>query len=1158
MKLVDHNRAAGFSAWRRVALALLLGLSASLAAHAQDLPPLPAPEAIIAQRDAVTANQALAEADRTAAAAALDEAARLAGAAAQATASTNALQTQRDGVPERDKQLHAELEKLSAAAPVEVKQGATLADVEPLLAAADAEYKAAQGEFDAALAEPGRLSQRRKEIPGLQEAARQREREALEALNAPAPAGEVAELSAAKRLAAQAKLEHARAELRLLEVELASQDVLGGLVSLRQEVAKARLTKQERDLKILQEAAGRLRREEALAAAQKATTELLQLPNADPVVQEIVQKLAKDNAALALERAAEDGLAKKIDDATQLLQAETARLAGLREQWNNVRQRVEAGGFGETVGVLLRKQRAELPDAAAIRRAIRARATEAANAEMQQADKAQQRLTLADVEQSLRLALDTAPQPLSQYEKQLVLGPVRKLMEDQRGLIDALNADSLKYVTVLEDLNRVDTELVKVAEEFGAYISENILWIRGRTPLAVRTLADAQAALLWLIDPLAWSRLPQNFLAEVTSTAPIAPTQIYIGSTFVVVLALFGMRRRLRLRLQAIGAVAQSRRETEFSHTVAALACTVFISTAMPLFLGYLGLRLTSPATGIDQATALAKALLTAAWVWWPLEFLRFVLIHGGLAEAHFDWAAGRAAPRLRRVAGWYALVLIPATVVNAIFLDYPDDAFNRSVGCASFLVMLLATGLAGARVSVLCAAALRHDAPDHWFIAPTYRAALARWAVPLSQVGLAGLALSGYYFTALELSIRGYQSVVLLFAALIISSAVRRWLLLARRRIAVEQARRKREALRAEAAQRAEGEGENTGSEVVDVKADDELDILKVDAQSQAAIRIVTVLSVMVSLWFIWVEMVPALNILQSIALWSTVGPQEITQVAEDGTVTRSIEDRVVTITAANMGLALALLVITVLAVRNLPGLLEIALLQRLKMAAGERYATLAVVRYALIGLGITLSFQAIGVGWSKVQWLIAALSVGLGFGMQEIFANFISGLILLFERPIRVGDVVSIGGTSGTVSQIRIRATTITDFDNKDLIVPNKEFVTSKVLNWSLTSPSVRVVLPVGITYGSDTGAALRILLEAAQKHPKVLKEPPPHVRITGFAEKAVTLELRCYSPDIDTSGPLKHELYLKIYEAYQRGDIKLVHPVNPESLAALVKGE
>ena len=195
---------------------------------------------------------------------------------------------------------------------------------------------------------------------------------------------------------------------------------------------------------------------------------------------------------------------------------------------------------------------------------------------------------------------------------------------------------------------------------------------------------------------------------------------------------------------------------------------------------------------------------------------------------------------------------------------------------------------------------------------------------------------------------------------------------------------------------------------------------------------------------------------------------------------------------------------------------------------------------------------------GWAKVQWLIAALGVGLGFGMQEIFANFISGLILLFERPIRVGDVVSIGGTSGTVSQIRIRATTITDFDNKDLIVPNKEFVTSKVLNWSLTSPSVRVVLPIGITYGSDTAAAMRIMLEAAQKHPKVMKEPPPHVRVTGFGEKAVTLELRCYSPDIDSSGPIKHELYLKVYDAYQRGELKLVHPVSAEVLAAMAKGE
>src|SRR5690606_8341638 len=122
------------------------------------------------------------------------------------------------------------------------------------------------------------------------------------------------------------------------------------------------------------------------------------------------------------------------------------------------------------------------------------------------------------------------------------------------------------------------------------------------------------------------------------------------------------------------------------------------------------------------------------------------------------------------------------------------------------------------------------------------------------------------------------------------------------------------------------------------------------------------------------------------------------------------------------------------------------------------------------------------------------AALSVGLGFGLQEVVANFVSGLILLFERPIRVGDLVTVGGIDGTVTKIRIRATTITTGDRKEFIVPNKEFITGKILNWTLSSPVTRLVFPVGITYGSDVRKAGDILLDIARSQPEILADPAP----------------------------------------------------------------
>ena len=233
--------------------------------------------------------------------------------------------------------------------------------------------------------------------------------------------------------------------------------------------------------------------------------------------------------------------------------------------------------------------------------------------------------------------------------------------------------------------------------------------------------------------------------------------------------------------------------------------------------------------------------------------------------------------------------------------------------------------------------------------------------------------------------------------------------------------------------------------------------------------------------LWFIWSEVFPALRILDQVTLWHH-------------TVTVDGEDKVLPITLASIGLALIYAVITVILARQLPAVLEIILLQYTKMSAGSRYTVTTLTNYAIVTTGIILVFQTIGADWSQLQWLVAALGVGIGFGLQEIVANFISGVIILFERPIRIGDVVTVGDTDGTVTRIRSRATTIRSWDGKELLVPNKEFITGRLLNWSLSDQATRIVLSVGIAYGSDVRLAMRLLEEAARENENVLDDPGP----------------------------------------------------------------
>ena len=171
--------------------------------------------------------------------------------------------------------------------------------------------------------------------------------------------------------------------------------------------------------------------------------------------------------------------------------------------------------------------------------------------------------------------------------------------------------------------------------------------------------------------------------------------------------------------------------------------------------------------------------------------------------------------------------------------------------------------------------------------------------------------------------------------------------------------------------------------------------------------------------------------------------------------------------------------------------------------------------------------------------------MTVGLGFGLQEIFANFVSGLIILFEQPIRVDDVVTIGEVTGKVSKIRIRATTIRRWDQRELVVPNKEFITGRLINWTLSDNVLRREFIVGIAYGSDIEKAEKILYEVARANPLVLADPAPVVIFKNFGDSSLEFELRVYISGIDNYVPVWHDINCKIDTQFRKAGIEIAFP-------------
>jgi potassium efflux system protein len=245
-----------------------------------------------------------------------------------------------------------------------------------------------------------------------------------------------------------------------------------------------------------------------------------------------------------------------------------------------------------------------------------------------------------------------------------------------------------------------------------------------------------------------------------------------------------------------------------------------------------------------------------------------------------------------------------------------------------------------------------------------------------------------------------------------------------------------------------------------------------------------------------IWAEILPAFSLLNDITLWSY-----------NGIVAG--EQQLIPVTLLDLGLAGLILFVTVAAANYMP------------------------------------SFNTIGVDWSRIQWLVAALGVGIGFGLQEIVANFISGIIILFERPIRVGDVVTIGNNEGTVERIRIRATTIRNWDRKELLVPNKEFITGQLINWTLSETTTRIVIPVGLAYGGDVELALTKMMEAANEQPDVLSNPEPSVVFNEFGDNALSLELRCFVPETAYRIPTITALHKAINRKFNDAGLVIAFP-------------
>ncbi len=218
-----------------------------------------------------------------------------------------------------------------------------------------------------------------------------------------------------------------------------------------------------------------------------------------------------------------------------------------------------------------------------------------------------------------------------------------------------------------------------------------------------------------------------------------------------------------------------------------------------------------------------------------------------------------------------------------------------------------------------------------------------------------------------------------------------------------------------------------------------------------------------------------------------------------------------------------------------------------RKNVEAGVGISINRLINYAFVIIGAVIALSTLGIGLSSLAVLMGAFGIGIGFGLQNIVNNFASGLILLFERSIKIGDVVQINGTWGTIKNLGLRATVVQAFDKSEMIVPNSDLVSSTVTNWTLSDRQTRVILPVGVAYGSDVPLVISILKDIAQANQYVMKNPEPQILFMNFGNSSLDFELRVYVSDLDNMLKVRNEINLEIDRKFRENNVEIPFPQN-----------
>ena len=822
------------------------------------------------------------------------------------------------------------------------------------LSSADQQVSAAREKMKKFDAEIERRAERRKALPELLANCRNQLASALEPLNQP-DVEERPMLASARKLYLFARREFHEKELLSLEQENRTYEATSRLWLARRDSAEKNLqTAIERHKTILTLAAD-AQRLEAERQALKARRSAI---NVHPTI----NAAAARNAELA-ER--NQKLVRRTQEVQQCL-AEARELGqNMQKRLADVTKRAETAKYSPAIGIMLRSQRDQLPALGPYRYRMDNRPAEISQLGLDIYEWDAQRREVLHVDKAVEFARQEIEAAGAGAIHEEVAAELRRVLEARADILADLYNNADDCLSRLVELDAAELSVITTTEELRSFIAEHVLWVRSAPSLSLSEIKLAINSWQGWEGSIEQAQvLRETLLADVRrnplwwSFAGLMPVIVVIG------------RNRVRNELRSCGEAAVKPTAILFRPTVDASLATILMAAPVPVLVGFVGWRLCQSNLAFPHATGWAMVLF--ATVYAMLNLVRHTSRCGGLGTNHFGWdQKGLAA--IRRATRSLQLLALPLlALAGGIEVAHGESMLN-TIGRLSLIAALLGIG-------VVCCRLFRATGP----LANSLAARAKGWGstrtmqvlIPfsiLAVIGLIAASAAGYHYTAMQLTRRVFVSCVFVFACLALRSLLMRWLLVAYRRVAMQHSREKRRAL-------LEAQEDNSAESPI-IEMQPQMNLSNINQQARKLVGVGAALAFVASMWFIWGDVMPALGIFSRVELWAS------------GLVSDNPAGETTFVTFADLIFAVGMFAFTWFAGSNLPGLLEIAVLQKLPLDAGARYAASSVTRYVIVVVGTALCMRQLGVGWQSVQWLVAAMTVGLGFGSARNLRQFCLG---------------------------------------------------------------------------------------------------------------------------------------------------------------------